>query len=297
MSNYNHGCYVAEALDAIVSQSLKPFEVLVCDDGSTDNSVEIIQRFVDKHPFVRLVRNDKNMGIFASSDRLTAMASGDYLYYASADDKILPGFLEKSMKLLQQYPQAGLCSTCTLRLDAGGKSKGVLFLPVIPCRNSFVPPSQALSMFYQYGSWMQGNTVIFKKQALMDSGGFIRELSSFCDGFIYHVIAVKYGVCFIYEPLAAWRCLESSYSSTIAKNPEVSLQWITHAKKLMATEYKDLFPLSFIERWEKRQLIDYQLSRNLSLQQREFKQMLHPGHLDLYYIDGVPCEAYLKESI
>jgi len=266
MSNYNHAQYIAETLNAIVSQSFKPFEVLVCDDGSTDNSVEIIQHFVDKYPFVHLIRNDINLGIFASFNKLIALAAGDYLYSASADDKILPGFFEKSMSLLFQYPQAGLCSALSFVTDKHGGNKKIFLTPIVSATPSFFPPDKVKKIFLRDGCWVFGVTTIMRLDYFREAGGYRPELYSFCDSFVYYILALKYGACFIPEPLTAWRRQESTYSATIAKNPEITKQWIGATKNLMFTTYKELFPSDFIEPWEKRQLIDYQLSRNLSLQ-------------------------------
>ncbi len=117
MPNYNHGSYITEALEAVVRQSFTPFEFIICDDGSTDNSVEIIQEFADRYPFIRFVKNEKNLGALTTSGRLFELAKGDYIYPAAADDKILPGFFEKSMRLLVEYPQAAICSTLSFIID------------------------------------------------------------------------------------------------------------------------------------------------------------------------------------
>ena len=109
MSNYNHGHYIGGALDAILSQSARPGEVIVIDDASTDNSIEVIQSVVRRDPVVRLIRNGHNMGILANCATLLEMAAGDYIYSAAADDFVLTGFFEKSLSLLEQHPQAGLC--------------------------------------------------------------------------------------------------------------------------------------------------------------------------------------------
>lgn len=271
--NYNHAQYLTEALDAILAQSYTPLEIIITDDASTDNSFEILQAYARKYSLIRLLRNKYNLGAINTNSQQVELARGDYFYSASADDKVLPGFFEKSMKLLSQYPQAGLCSARTLCIDAQGRNKGVLHMPVVLRKGSFISPDKALSMLHKHGSWMQGNTVILKKRALIDSGGYIPELYSFCDGFVYQVIAVKYGVCFIPEPLTAWRQLKDSYSATIAKDPEVSLRCIAHAKKLMCTRYHDLFPPDFVDSWEKRQLIDFQLSRFYNLQNATLKDL------------------------
>src|ERR1044071_8971404 len=94
MPNFNHGRFLPEALDAILGQSYQPFEVIVIDDASTDNSVEILERFAARHSCIRLVRNEQNMGVMHNVNHLLNLASGDYLLFAAADDVILPGFFE-----------------------------------------------------------------------------------------------------------------------------------------------------------------------------------------------------------
>src|SRR4051812_21669960 len=110
MPNYNHSHYIGEALEAILGQTFRPMEVIVVDDASTDNSVEVIEQFVRRDSAVRLLRNEQNSGPVPTVNLGLKQASGDYVYTMAADDKILPTFFEKSMNLLAQYPQAGLCS-------------------------------------------------------------------------------------------------------------------------------------------------------------------------------------------
>ena len=139
-------------------------------------------------------------------------------------------------------------------------------MPVISNKGCFIPPDKALSMLRRHGSWIQGNTAIFRRRALIDSGGFIPELQAGSDSFACQVIAVKYGVCFIPEVLAACRQLDSSYSATIAKDPELCLRVIRHKKMLMSTTYRDLFPSDFVDCWEKRELLNSLLARFLNSQ-------------------------------
>ena len=100
VNNYNYARFIGEALEAILNQSYRPSEVIVVDDASIDNSVEIIQQFVKRDPIVHLIKNEKNMGIFYNLNKFFSIASGEYVYLAGSDDRILPGFFEKSMKLL-----------------------------------------------------------------------------------------------------------------------------------------------------------------------------------------------------
>src|SRR5258708_29809920 len=114
--NYNHAQHLPTSLPAILNQSFKPIEVIVLDDASTDNSVEVIRRFEAENPLVRLVKNEKNLGVMPNLNKGVQLAKGDYVFIGSADDEIIPGLFEKSMQLLAQYPQAGLsCTICTWR--------------------------------------------------------------------------------------------------------------------------------------------------------------------------------------
>lgn len=254
MPNYNHARFLPEALRAILNQSYRPLEVIVIDDGSTDNSVEVIEVFAHKDPLVRLYRNDQNRGVLFSINRGLEMASGEYVYGAAADDKVLPGLFEKSMKLLGRYPQAGLCSTLSRLIDETGKDKGLVRTPIISKQECFLSREEALRALCKHGPWLRGNTAIYRRHALIEAGGFIPELGPFCDGFIMQVIALRYGACFIPEPLAAWRRMETGYASMLNADIERSLEIRQHAGRLMRSTYRDLFPPDYVADWEGRWL-------------------------------------------
>lgn len=295
MPNYNHARFLPEALRAILAQSYRPLEVIVIDDGSTDNSVEVIEDFAHEDPLVRLYRNDQNRGPLFSGNRGLEMASGEYVYGAAADDKVLPGFFEKSMSLLARYPQAGLCSTLSRLIDETGKDKGIVQTPIISKQEFFLSPEEALQTLRQHGSWTMGNTSIYRRQALIEAGGFIPELGPFCDGFIQQVIALRYGACFIPEPLAAWRRMETGYASTTGANTERSLEIRQHAGRLMRSTYSDLFPPDYVAKWERQYLYTVGLSAwgSVCRQQDQFLTKCHEhllpasSWLDRLFLSGL----------
>jgi glycosyltransferase involved in cell wall biosynthesis len=122
MPNYNHSRYLPKSLDALANRERPPEELIVIDDGSTDDSWSIIQDFAARYPFIRALKNDQNRGAEFTVSRALDLATGDYVCGAAADDFVKPGFVEKSMALLARYPQAGLCCTIELaheRWDGG----------------------------------------------------------------------------------------------------------------------------------------------------------------------------------
>jgi len=128
MANYNHAHFLPQALNGILSQSYLPLEIIIIDDGSTDNSISVIESFAQKSALIHFHRNNRNRGVVYSVNIALEMVKGDYLNVHSADDWILPGLYEKSINLLRQYPSAALCSSKSEIVDAASGKKIILYL-------------------------------------------------------------------------------------------------------------------------------------------------------------------------
>ena len=93
MPVHNAGQFLNEAIDSILNQSFKHFEFLIIDDGSTDNSAAIIESYRD--PRIRLLRNDRNMGITPTLNKGISLASCELIARMDADDISHPSRLQK----------------------------------------------------------------------------------------------------------------------------------------------------------------------------------------------------------
>jgi glycosyltransferase involved in cell wall biosynthesis len=246
MPNYNHAHYIGEALEAMLNQSYQPLEIMVIDDGSTDNSVEIVERLQRDAPHVRLVRHAQNQGVIASANEGLDLVSGDFIHFAAADDRVLPGFYEKTMRLLAQYPQAGLCSTFARYIDEHGRDQGLVPGPVVTSRPDFVTPEQSLRLLRHYGWWVYGTTAVLRRDVLVEMGGFHPELAFICDWLVYQVLSLRYGGCFVPEPLVAWRKMATSYGNSGVANTRHALSLIDRTVQLMRSEYQDVFPPDYV---------------------------------------------------
>jgi len=241
MANYNYGQYIGESLEAILTQSFSPTEVIVTDDGSTDNSVEIIRGFQKRYPNLRLLQNKKNMGVLYSINRCLSEAKGDYVYPASSDDKVLPGFFEKSMGLLIQYPQAGFSCSDILIINGKKHIEDRSCLGDKPC---YFTPNCAVKLF------MKGpfapicyNTVILKRSVLDEAGGYIKELQWSGDSFATNVICFRYGFCYIPEALAMLRVHSDQYGASNASKSNLERKVIINIMDIVRTPpYNDVLP-------------------------------------------------------
>jgi succinoglycan biosynthesis protein ExoO len=94
---YNTGAYVAKAIQSALDQTLQEIEIIVIDDGSTDNSVAVAKTFQDKR--LKVIVNEKNLGATASSNRALAIAQGEWIAVLDSDDWIAPERLERLVKV------------------------------------------------------------------------------------------------------------------------------------------------------------------------------------------------------
>ncbi len=108
MPNYNHATFLPRSINAILTQTLRPREVIILDDGSTDNSLQVIEAFAARDSIIRVERSAINRGVCDRLNRGVAISRGDYILFASADDVVLPTLIEKTVPLLERYPEAGL---------------------------------------------------------------------------------------------------------------------------------------------------------------------------------------------
>ena len=111
---FNHADVLRRTLDALFSQTFKPSEIVVIDDGSTDHPERVIEEFENKSPSlhkegavgVQLVRFDTNRGAPAARNEGARITSSPYVIFLDADSELVPTALETYVKTLEQHPEA-----------------------------------------------------------------------------------------------------------------------------------------------------------------------------------------------
>jgi hypothetical protein len=256
LANFNKGPYIHKSLQAILSQSLRPDEIIIIDDCSTDNSVAIIMEILEQEPEIRFIQNEKNFGACYTLDRIVREASCDYFHLVGTDDFVLPGYYEKSMNLVRQHPQAGLCSAIVQCKDMQGENLGLdpshPFLSKTEC---FVAPDDILKNYQKYGGWYNGAVTFWRREPYIELGGFApAELGSLTDTFKFFQLAFKYGVCFIPEILHTWTVTSSGFSAKARQDPDHALSQIALTEEVMTNHQGGLFSPDFIEEFKRREL-------------------------------------------
>lgn len=124
MPVYNAEAFVERSVQSILNQTWRDFEFLIIDDGSTDNSFSILQRWAKADSRIRLLQNERNLGLVASLNRGCKAARGEYVARMDADDASRPNRLAVQVEYMDRHPEIGICGGQTLRHIAGRQHPG-----------------------------------------------------------------------------------------------------------------------------------------------------------------------------
>jgi glycosyltransferase involved in cell wall biosynthesis len=106
MITFQGAAYLKAQMDSILGQSLPIQEIIVCDDGSTDETRAILTEYAALHPTIKLHFNEQNLGTVANMQQCLRLTTGDIIFLADQDDVWLPNKVEKTLAFFEQNPAA-----------------------------------------------------------------------------------------------------------------------------------------------------------------------------------------------
>ncbi|RNI29589.1 glycosyltransferase [Rufibacter immobilis] len=125
---YNHAPFLHEALDSVLAQTYPNVEVLVVDDCSTDQSVSIIETYVQRHPQIKFIRHAQNQGNCASFNEVLQLSQGEFIIDFATDDVLHPERVTRQVEAFLQLPASyGVVYTDAELIDEQGVSLGFFY--------------------------------------------------------------------------------------------------------------------------------------------------------------------------
>jgi glycosyltransferase involved in cell wall biosynthesis len=121
IANYNYARYIGETLESVLCQTYPHFEVLVCDDGSTDNSCEVIETYVQKDPRIQLIRK-QNGGVASGLNAAYQQSKGEIVCILDADDLWMPTKLQRVVEKFKSESKCGFVIHNVIQIDGQGKN-------------------------------------------------------------------------------------------------------------------------------------------------------------------------------
>ena len=248
LPNYNHARYLARAVDAIASQERPPDEIIVIDDASTDDSRNILSQCQERYPNLIVLCNEQNGGAQRAMQRGLNAAKGRYVYFAAADDQVLPGFFGRAIGALEAVPTAGLFCAETILLDGETGRKLGTRPAVRPLRKAGSLTGQEVeALLKRADNFIHTGSSIFRRRALLEKSGFLIEAGSFSDGLLARKIALTYGMWFLPEPVSIWHIHAGGLSRATALDRDKAREALVAVPRLISADpdfppwYADLF--------------------------------------------------------
>jgi glycosyltransferase involved in cell wall biosynthesis len=188
---YNREKVISTALESVLAQTYTDYEIIVLDDGSTDNTRDLIRSYADRQ--VRYFYQD-NKGIAGARNAGIRACSGAYIAFLDSDDYWLPGKLEQQMALFGRHPEYGPVASCCASVRYDGSFRAT---------NRSGTSGRVLRELFKK-NYIRTSAAVVTRQCL-DTVGLFDESLKECEEYdLWLRIAAEYPIGFINEPLAVY---------------------------------------------------------------------------------------------
>ena len=193
---FNGQDFVGEAIDSVLNQTFRDFEVIAIDDGSTDETPDILRAYGDQITW----QSQGNYGQASAINRGVGLAAGEYVAYLDADDVCLPERLEVQVHYLESHPDVALVYSDRYEIDKFGKVQGVM-------------KSRATDNFLLLQQdYVPRSTVMQRKACLNEIGLFDEAHTGNDDWDMWVRMSEQYRLSYIDQPLIGYRIHDKNIS-------------------------------------------------------------------------------------
>lgn len=231
MPAFNAAAFISRAVDSVLAQTYADFEVIVVDDGSSDDTRTIAAAYGGR---VRLIAQP-NRGPAGARNRGLQEARGRYVAFLDCDDYWLPGKLDRQVALLDAQPQVGFCSTMTAIVDMQGR-------PVADwaCR---CPGDELLATLFVDSAAISGSTsgVLARRELIGAVGGFDETLRGFEDPDLWIRLAARTRYACIAEALTVVTRTSGSVSAQLRPMRAATLASFRKNRRLLPAARRGAF--------------------------------------------------------
>jgi glycosyltransferase involved in cell wall biosynthesis len=199
---FNASEFIAEAVDSVLAQSFKDFEVLIVNDGSTDHTLDVLRDYQSKVTII----NQENQGVSTARNNGINIARGKYLVFLDADDIFMPNKLEDQSDFLDMHPNicAVFSNLCAFTISKNGKKTSWPYHVNKTLVKRIGPPSKNAPIF-MVQNILPPVAAMVRKACAHKIGGFDTDLSGLADRDFWYRMGCQYELAFIEEKTAHYR--------------------------------------------------------------------------------------------
>lgn len=220
--SYNHEKYVEEAIESVLNQTYQDFEIIITDDGSSDNTVEVIKKFSD--PRIKLFVFEENKGACTAANNCIINSKGKYIAYISSDDVWEPSKLETQVKFLDENPQIAAVFSKPKLIDENGNlfSKSHRYLNSVFDKENR-SNAEWLNYFFYQGNCICHPTILIRKSVYDEVGLYNESMANIPDFEMWVRICLKYNIHILDENLIRFRVRDNEANASGDK-PETHIR-------------------------------------------------------------------------
>ena len=212
MPNYNHGHLIEQALVAISRQTMLPFEVVVVDDGSTDDSVTRLQSLAANMPWLKIRRHSENQGVNVACNTGLEIVTGDFVLFSAADDRLSPEMVARASAAAAAFPHAGIVFSDPGEMSVDGVDTRVAALD-LPQTRRYFSGDEFIRMMQRNFFYFHVSSVWFNAALLRELGGFPPDVRWHGDLLAAYVAAFESGAVYVPGAVSYVRLSPTSYGA------------------------------------------------------------------------------------
>ena len=191
---YNRAHLIGRAIKSVLNQTYQDFELIIVDDGSTDNIEDIIRQFQEKDKRIKYIKHDKNKGASAARNTGIKNSKGKYIAFQDSDDEWFPNKLEKQMKIFKkESPNLGIVYTGFYRIKDSEKK----YIP----SHEIVKKEGSIYEELLKGNFITTQSILVRKECFKKVGIFDENLPRLQDWELVMRLSKYYDFECIDEPL------------------------------------------------------------------------------------------------
>jgi len=210
VASYNHARYLPTRMESLINQTYDDIEIVVIDDCSPDNSVDVLRTYED-HPKVRLIIREQNGGWVTVSNQGIDVSTGEYVLFANCDDSCDPTMVERLVAAIKSSKKTGIAFCRSYMVDENDAVMGDDFTVRSAdfrayCAADVVIPKDQAKRFLLHSCVIPNlSACLFRRQCFEDHGNLSAKYRVCCDWDLFFRIAQTYDIAYVAAPLNNFR--------------------------------------------------------------------------------------------
>jgi len=256
VASYNHAEFLVRRMDSLIDQTYQNIEILVIEDCSPDNSLEVLRKY-ESHPKVRLIVREKNGGWVTVSNQGIEESSGEFVLFANCDDDCDPHMVERLVNAMRMNPSAGIAFCRSLLVDERDHVLGDDYAIRErtfreQCVNDTLISGAQMGRFLLHSCVIPNLSAALIRKECFGAAGMLSAAYRVCsDWDLFFRIAAKYDVAYVAEPLNKFR----QHGTTIRSVTKGRITYEEYFRLLLGQI--SLLDLTFAERCRFRSRVMY----------------------------------------